>query len=76
MQGVSRQAIDKRVQEGNLLAVPGPSNRRSYPDMQFNPDGAIVEGMKAVCAALPTKNPWTILNSSRIPMTGCKVESL
>jgi hypothetical protein len=62
MQGVSRQAVDKRVQEGSLLAVPGPSNRRSYPTLQFNPDGTIVEGLKAVCAALPTKNPWTILN--------------
>jgi hypothetical protein len=62
MQGVSRQAVDKRVQEGSLLAVPGPSNRRSYPTLQFNPDGTIVEGLKAVCAALPTNNPWTILN--------------
>jgi hypothetical protein len=62
MQGVSRQAVDKRVQEGSLLAVPGPSNRRSYPTLQFNSDGTIVEGLKAVCAALPTKNPWTILN--------------
>jgi hypothetical protein len=62
MQGVSRQAIDKRVQEGSLLAVPGPSNRRSYPTLQFNPDGTIVEGLKAVLAALPTSNPWTILN--------------
>jgi hypothetical protein len=62
MQGVSRQAVDKRVQEGTLLAVPGPSNRRSYPTLQFNPDGTIVEGLKAVCAAIPTNNPWTILN--------------
>lgn len=62
MQGVSRQAVDKRVQEGSLLAVPGPSNRRSYPTLQFKPDGTIVEGLKAVCAALPTDNPWTILN--------------
>jgi hypothetical protein len=62
MQGVSRQAVDKRVQEGSLLAVPGPSNRRSYPTLQFNPDGTIIEGLKAVCVALPTKNPWTVLN--------------
>ena len=62
MQGVSRQAVDKRVQDGSLLAVPGPSNRRSYPTLQFNRDGTIVEGLKAVCAALPTNNPWTILN--------------
>ena len=62
MRGVSRQAIDKRVKEGSLLAVPGPSNRRSYPTLQFNPDGTVVDGLKAVSEALPTSNPWTILN--------------
>ena len=62
MRGVSRQAIDKRVQEGSLLAVPGPSNRRSYPTVQFHPDGTVVDGLKVVCDALPTSNPWTILN--------------
>lgn len=62
MRGVSRQAIDKRVQEGSLLAVPGPSNRRSYPTLQFNSDGTIVSGLKAVREALQTSNPWTVLN--------------
>jgi hypothetical protein len=62
MQGISRQAIDKRVQEGSLLAVPGPNNRRSYPTLQFNQDGTIVSDLKAVHEALPTRNPWTILN--------------
>jgi hypothetical protein len=62
MRGVSRQAIDKRVQEGSLLTVPGPSNRRSYPTLQFNSDGTVVDGLRAVSEALPTRNPWTILN--------------
>ncbi|WP_245284040.1 hypothetical protein [Bradyrhizobium sp. Cp5.3] len=62
MRGVSRQAIDKRVQEGSLLAVPGPSNHRSFPTLQFNVDGTVVEGLKSVREALPTDNPWTILN--------------
>lgn len=62
MRGVSRQAIDKRVQEGSLLAVPGPSNRRSYPTLQFNPDGTVAAGLKAVREALQTSNPWTVLN--------------
>lgn len=62
MRGVSRQAVDKRVQEGTLLAVPGPSNRRTYPTLQFNADGTVVDGLKAVGEALPTHNPWTILN--------------
>ena len=62
MQGVSRQAIDKRVQEGSLLAVPGPSNRRSYPTLQFTRNGTVVAGLKAVRDALPTSNPWTVLN--------------
>lgn len=62
LKGVSRQAIDKRVREGSLLAVPGPSNRRSYPAVQFNRDGSVVSGLKAVREALPTRSPWGILN--------------
>lgn len=62
LRGISRQAVDKRVQEGSLLAVPGPSNRRSFPTLQFNRDGTIVDGLKAVQEALPTRNPWTVLN--------------
>jgi hypothetical protein len=62
MHSVSRQAIDKRVQEGSLLAVPGHRNRPSYPTLQFNQDGTVVAGLKAVRDALPTNNPWAILN--------------
>lgn len=62
MHGVSRQAVDKRVSEGSLLAVPGPSNRRAYPTLQFNRDGSIVLGLKEVRQALPTDNAWAILN--------------
>lgn len=62
MQGVSRQAVDKRVNDGSLLAVPGPSNRRAYPTLQFNSDGSIVSGLKEVRQALPTNNAWVILN--------------
>lgn len=62
LRGISRQAIDKRVQEGSLLAVPGPSNHRSFPTLQFNSDGTVVEGLKPVHEALPTDNPWTVLN--------------
>lgn len=67
LKGVSRQAIDKRVREGSLLAVPGPSNRRSYPTIQFNRDGSVVPGLKAVQDALPTRSPWAILNFLTLP---------
>ncbi|WP_245286598.1 hypothetical protein [Bradyrhizobium sp. ARR65] len=62
LRGISRQAVDKRLQEGSLLAVPGPSNHRSFPTLQFNADGTVVEGLKSVREALPTDNPWTMLN--------------
>jgi hypothetical protein len=62
LRGISRQAIDKRVQDGSLLAVPGPSNHRSFPTLQFNADGTVVEGLKSVREALPTDDPWTVLN--------------
>jgi hypothetical protein len=62
MHGVSRQSIDKRVREGSLLAVPGPSNKRHYPAVQFNEDGSVVNGLQAVQQALPTTNSWSVLN--------------
>jgi hypothetical protein len=60
--GVSLQAIDKRVQDTSLHAVPGPYNRRSYPMPQFNRDAAGVARYRRVRQALPTFNPWTMLN--------------
>lgn len=61
LNGISRQAVQKRVQEGSILAVPGPSNRRRYPAVQFGRDG-VVAGLRAVQQALPTANPWAVLN--------------
>ena len=62
MHDVSRQAIDKRVKEGSLMAVPGPSNRRRFPTAQFNDDGSVVPGLKAVQEALGFSSPWAVLN--------------
>ena len=62
LSGVSRQRVDKRVQDGSLLAVPGPSNTRRFPTVQFTPDGSVVGGLKEVRAVLPTKNPWSVLD--------------
>jgi nucleoid DNA-binding protein len=62
MRGISRQRVQRRVEEGSLLAVPGPSNRRRYPTVQFNHDGTVVEGFKEVRDALATRNAWSLLN--------------
>ena len=62
LRGISRQRVERMVRDGSLLAVPGPSNRRSYPTVQFQADGTVVPGLKAVRAALPTRNPWAVLN--------------
>ena len=59
---VSRQAIDKRVKEGSLLAVPGPSNRRRFPTVQFRDDGAVIDGLKEVQEALGYSSQWAVLN--------------
>lgn len=70
MRGIWRQAVDKRVKDGSFLAVPGPSNRRSYPTVQFNRDGSVVEGLRALQGALPTRNPWAVLNFLVNPQDG------
>ena len=62
LHGLSRQRIERRVKDGTLLAVTGPSNRRRYPTIQFNPDGTVVEGLKEVRDALNFVSPWSILN--------------
>jgi hypothetical protein len=62
LHGLSRQRIERRVREGTLLAVVGPSNRRRYPTIQFNRDGTVVEGLKEVRDALNFESPWSVLN--------------
>lgn len=57
--GISRQAVDKRVREGSLLAVPGPNGARRYPVCQFLADGSLIKGLKEVQAALPVRGPWS-----------------
>ena len=60
LHGVTRQGVDARVKEGSLLAVPGPSNRRRFPTVQFTSAGEVVAGLKEVQSALPTRNPWAV----------------
>lgn len=62
MNGVTRQAVTNRVKEGSLLAVPGPSNRRIYPFVQFVDGGSPVKGLKEVRDALGTTSGVAILN--------------
>lgn len=62
LNGVSRQAVDKRVKDGSLLAVPGPSNRRHFPTFQFQDDGSVIEGLAEVQDALGYTSPWAVLN--------------
>ncbi len=62
MHNISRQAVHNRVRTGSLLAVPGPSNRATYPVVQFMPDGRPVEGLKEVREALDTESAWMVLN--------------
>jgi hypothetical protein len=60
--GISRQAVDKKVAEGSLLAVPGPSGRRRFPAAQFTDDGSVVKGLKEVQSALGLSSQWSVLN--------------
>jgi hypothetical protein len=62
MHGVTRQSIDKYVKEGRLLAVPGPSNKRRFPAVQFKDDGTVIDGLENVQKALPTTSGFAVLN--------------
>lgn len=62
LNGISRQAVNKKVQDGHLLTVPGPGDDHRYPTVQFLSDGRPVPGLKAVQDALPTRSPWAVFN--------------
>jgi nucleoid DNA-binding protein len=59
--GISRQAVDKKVHDDALLAVPGPHGRRQYPVAQFTEEG-ILPGLGDLLKALPSANGWFRLN--------------
>lgn len=71
LHGVSRQAVEKRVRDGSMIAVPGPGHKRSYPTFQFLSDGSVVDGLKPVQAALSTRNPWVVLGFLPIHSRPC-----
>ena len=62
LNNISRQAVDKRVKEGALLAVPGPGGARRFPTAQFDKHGGLVKGLKNVQKALSFSSPWAVLN--------------
>lgn len=62
LNGISRQAVNKKVQDGHLLTVPGPGDDHRYPTAQFLADGRPVPGLKVVQDALPTRSPWAVFN--------------
>jgi nucleoid DNA-binding protein len=59
--GISRQAIEKKVRDNALLAVPGPHGRRRYPVVQFTSSG-ILPGLDDVLKNLPSTDGWFRLN--------------
>ncbi len=62
LHGASRQAVDKQVRSGSLLALPGPDKQHFFPVVQFGGDGRPVHGLSAVREALPTDDAWAILH--------------
>ncbi len=72
LRGVSRQRIDKRVREGSLLAVPGPSNKRRFPVLQFDAEGKVIAGLDRVRDGLRFTSPWAVLNFLANPLDDLK----
>ena len=55
--GISRQAIDKRRKQGNLLAVSVGRRGYFYPVWQFSDDG-VLPGFEPVMNILKDYDPW------------------
>jgi hypothetical protein len=62
LQGISTEELEKEVRAGGLLTVRGPQGELRFPAIQFNDDGAVVDGLGAVQKALPAKNGFAVLN--------------
>jgi hypothetical protein len=58
--GISRQAVDKRRNKGQLLAVSLGKRGYFYPLWQFH-DGGVLPGLDLVLAALAKFDAWTQL---------------
>ncbi|MNK94073.1 hypothetical protein D3C87_1142630 [compost metagenome] len=54
---VSRQAIDKRIRSGRLLAVETGRHGRQIPAWQFTKDG-VLNGLEVVLLELVDHDPW------------------
>jgi hypothetical protein len=59
--GKSRQAIDKQVHAGKLLACLATDRVRLYPTWQFTENGELIPGLRDVLGALHTgtQDGWT-----------------
>jgi hypothetical protein len=55
--GISRQAVDKRRKQGNLLAVSFGRRGYFYPVWQFSEDG-VLPGFETVMNLLRDYDPW------------------
>lgn len=58
--GISRQAIDKRLRLGKLLAIETGRHGRQLPVWQFT-EGGVLPRMEEVLAALEGHDPWSML---------------
>lgn len=59
--GVSRQAIEDRINRGTLFALTTADRRRVFPVFQFDDRGTPVDGLADVLAVLkPAADDWTV----------------
>ncbi len=67
--GVTRQAIDKRIRAGKLLAIDAGRHGRLVPAWQFGDRGAL-PGLEETLKALEAHDPWMNLTFFLSPHVG------
>lgn len=60
--GISRQAVDKRRKQGQLLAIAEGKHRYLYPIWQFSNEGTVLFGLESVLQELKDYDSWTQLS--------------
>lgn len=63
LQGITRQALNDRVNNNRLLRVETADGKQVYPELQFDGAGSIVQGLPKILQVLlrAAADEWTVL---------------
>lgn len=73
LQGITRQALKSRADNNRLLRVETADGKKIYPELQFDGEGSIVQGLPKIFQILipAAADEWTVLYWLTAPLDAC-----